>query len=182
MWSFLWEFIKIIIPTAVAIAAILVNNRRAEKRDRANKKKDLLLKWRYELLSNTSDLSIMVDEINEAYINIMDAYEIKKCEKYQEVFKRSHFKYMGHVRKVANFAYSMKVSEDIKNVVEETRSMADKYIKTLIDIKTKYRPGLVRSKDEVEELKEINEIILEMYASINKLNDVISNDIIKLLD
>ena len=68
-WSFLWVLFKGVAPVAVAIAAIVINNKRAEERDKQSKRLEILLSWERNLYEKLEDFNGLIEASSIGIIN-----------------------------------------------------------------------------------------------------------------
>lgn len=71
---FLWELFKGTAPVAVAIAAIIINNKRAEERDKQSKRLEILLTWERDLYKKLGDYNGLIDTSSIEIINNINSF------------------------------------------------------------------------------------------------------------
>lgn len=71
---FLWELFKGIAPVAVAIAAIVINNKRSEERDKRSKKIEILLSWEQNLFKRLEEFNSSIDVACAEVISIINDF------------------------------------------------------------------------------------------------------------
>ena len=182
LWSFIWEIIKVLLPTMVAIGAIVVNNNRAKKRDYENKKKDILLKWRLDLLNYITDLSNLADEVSRSYIDIMDADSLETAKACEKTFKRKHFEMMALALKIMRYSKSLNSGMDMRVDLSDIGKISERYVLSLLEIKQKYRKTIEIRTDRNNELDDVNDNISKFNSCIEEKIKRISEEIVGLIN
>lgn len=123
------ELFKGVVPTFVAILAIAVNNYKSNKRDKRNKRIDMIIKYEGGLIDKISLLESVLQEAYETFCDILnckDNNELEQlCSKYDN-YKSTLFKLNIELY---NFTYcaedileatidSKEISGDIKDLIK----------------------------------------------------------------
>lgn len=123
-----WELFKGVAPTFVALIAIFVNNRGAEKRDRRNKQRTYLLGQCMEFTEKIKDLKVLFWELTD----FMDPLFPTNAGNAEDYEKNLYLMQLAKNRCLMNF-YNISTHYIILNKTFGINLMIDKYIAGLED-------------------------------------------------
>lgn len=82
------ELFKGVVPTFVAILAIAVNNYKSNKRDKRNKRIDMIIKYEEGLIEKISLLESVLEEVYDSFSDVLKCKDINDlsllCSKYDD--------------------------------------------------------------------------------------------------
>lgn len=137
------EFFGKIVPVAVAIIAIIVNNAKSSNRDKRNKKIDMIVHYENLLIDKISELENSLDGLLDSFIKILRAQKnkknINKLEGEFDAYNLSKERVQKCNIELYNLSFcaseilkenvnSKDISDDISGIIKSMENILEKYL------------------------------------------------------
>lgn len=150
-------------PTAVAVLAIIVNNIKSSKRDKRNKKLDMIVNYENMLIDKISELQHEMDNLYNEFFYVLKCKDTISIKNTYETYKTHKGEVIKCNIELYNLSFcadeileenvnSKDIFEDIKEVIKSMEIMIKMYINTIGD-----KNAYDRKIKEVQKIK--NDII-----------------------
>lgn len=169
-FEFGWEIFKGVAPTLVAVLAIVINNLKSSKRDKRNKKIDVIVTYENLLVEKISSLENLLDDLNFAFSEIFKCTEKEKLSDICNRFDLAKKELIGGSLEVYNLTICaesiLKENVDGKEVFDTIASI----IRTMCDVNSEYLEQTILQPEKNTKRDE----------KLNQINDDIKNVKVKL--
>ena len=128
-----------IAPVVVAILAIIVNNAKSSKRDKRNKKIDMIVSYEKLLIDKISELEGLLDDLHDAFSGILKCEDYDNIKSACEVYDSAKGKVVKCNIELYNLSFcaseilrenvnSKDISDDIKAVINSMENIIKRHL------------------------------------------------------
>lgn len=148
----LWKLFKGVAPTAVALLAIYVNNSRAEKRDRKNRRKTLEYNVKKEFLELLMELSRMQWNCGEVVISFLSETNDGKREKLSTKLMETLNIFLTKAQEINDYYNTMiksgKIELECENIVAISKEYTDEINNLLEKYMDVYKTPCIKAQNQ----------------------------------
>ena len=173
-FDFAFELFKGIVPTIVALTAILINNLRAKKRDKINKEKEIIISIQNNMLNKFIEISQLYWNSGTILINFLSENENENRNKLKNDYGCSLNNFLFKAQEISDYYNTMFKCFNIKVNCSDIVKVSKEFSDSLNNIAEEFYDTYIVEEGKVKEnkLNQAAKKVLEATGEVKAWNNI----------